>query len=43
MRQLAIRTLSMLLEEAGFVSVRFELTVRIRPLAKSVIAIARKP
>ena len=37
------RTLSMLLEEAGFVSVRFELTGRIRPLAKSMIAIARKP
>ena len=37
------RTLSMLLEETGFVSVRFELTGRIRPLAKSMIAIARKP
>jgi len=37
------RTLSMLLEEAGFVRVRFELTGRIRPLAKSMIAIARKP
>ena len=37
------RTLSMLLEEAGFVSVRFELAGRIRPLAKSMIAIARKP
>ena len=36
------RTLSMLLEEAGFVSVRFELAGRIRPLAKSMIAIARK-
>lgn len=39
----SIHTLSMLLEEAGFVSVRFMWAGRIRPLAKSMIAIASKP
>ena len=37
------RTLSMLLKEAGFMSVRFKWTGRVRPLAKSMIAIACKP
>ena len=37
------RTLSMLLEEAGFVSVCFELIGRVRPLTESMIAIARNP
>ena len=32
-----------LLREAGFVDVRFECVGRIPPLAKSMIAIARKP
>jgi hypothetical protein len=35
--------LSMLLEEVGFVSVHFKWAERIRPLAKSMIAIACKP
>ena len=37
------RTLSMLVKETGFVHVRFELTGRISPLARSMFAIARKP
>ena len=32
-----------LLSEAGFVDIRFERVGRIPPLAKSMIAIARKP
>jgi 2-polyprenyl-3-methyl-5-hydroxy-6-metoxy-1,4-benzoquinol methylase len=36
-------TLGELLREAGFVDVRFERVGRILPLAKSMIAIARKP
>lgn len=36
-------TLRALLEEAGFSSVRFKRAGRIRPIAKSMIAIARKP
>ena len=36
-------TLGELLWEAGFVDVRFERVGRIPPLAKSMIAIARKP
>jgi hypothetical protein len=36
-------TLGELLREAGFVGVRFERVGRILPLAKSMIAIARKP
>ena len=39
----SIKTLSMLLEEAGFVHVRFKRVGRIPVLAKSMIAIARKP
>ena len=39
----SIRTLSALLEEAGLGGVRFKWAGRIRPLAKSMIAIARKP
>lgn len=37
------KTLSTLLIEAGFVDIRFERVGRIPPLAKSMIAIARKP
>jgi 2-polyprenyl-3-methyl-5-hydroxy-6-metoxy-1,4-benzoquinol methylase len=37
------KTLSILLEEAGFVGIRFERVGRIPMLAKSMIAIARKP
>lgn len=37
------KTLSELLREAGFTSVRFQRAGRIGPLAKSMIAIARKP
>jgi 2-polyprenyl-3-methyl-5-hydroxy-6-metoxy-1,4-benzoquinol methylase len=37
------RTLRALLEEAGFTDIRFERVGRIRPLAKSMIAIARRP
>lgn len=37
------RTLRMLLEEAGFADIRFSRVGRIPPLAKSMIAIARKP
>jgi 2-polyprenyl-3-methyl-5-hydroxy-6-metoxy-1,4-benzoquinol methylase len=39
----SIKTLSLLLEEAGFRDIRFRRVGRIPPLAKSVIAIARKP
>lgn len=39
----SIKTLSVLLSEAGFVDIRFERVGRISPLAKSMIAIARKP
>jgi 2-polyprenyl-6-hydroxyphenyl methylase/3-demethylubiquinone-9 3-methyltransferase len=36
------RTLTSLLEEAGFVDIEFVLAGRIAPLAKSMIAIARR-
>lgn len=39
----SIRTLSELLREAGFVDVRFERVGRVPALAKSMIAIARRP
>lgn len=39
----SMATLSELLRETGFVDVRFERVGRIPPLAKSMIAIARKP
>lgn len=39
----SIRTLSELLREAGFVDIRFERVGRVPALAKSMIAIARKP
>ncbi|MFC1579108.1 class I SAM-dependent methyltransferase [Pseudomonadota bacterium] len=39
----SIKTLSALLSEAGFVDIRFERVGRIPVLAKSMIAIARKP
>jgi 2-polyprenyl-6-hydroxyphenyl methylase/3-demethylubiquinone-9 3-methyltransferase len=39
----SIATLSELLREAGFVDIRFERVGRIPALAKSMIAIARKP
>ena len=39
----SIKTLSALLSEAGFVDIRFERVGRISALAKSMIAIARKP
>jgi 2-polyprenyl-3-methyl-5-hydroxy-6-metoxy-1,4-benzoquinol methylase len=39
----SVRTLRMLLEEAGFVDIRFKRAGRIRALAKSMIAIARRP
>jgi 2-polyprenyl-6-hydroxyphenyl methylase/3-demethylubiquinone-9 3-methyltransferase len=37
------KTLSILLREAGFTDIRFSRVGRIRPLAKSMIAVARKP
>ena len=39
----SIKTLSALLSESGFVDIRFERVGRIPALAKSMIAIARKP
>ena len=39
----SMRTLSALLNEAGFESVQFRRVGRVPPLAKSMIAIARKP
>jgi 2-polyprenyl-3-methyl-5-hydroxy-6-metoxy-1,4-benzoquinol methylase len=39
----SIRTLDELLHEAGFVDIRFERVGRVPALAKSMIAIARKP
>lgn len=39
----SIKTLSALLSESGFVDIRFERVGRIPALAKSIIAIARKP
>lgn len=39
----SIRTLGELLREAGFVDVRFERVGRVPALAKSMIAVARKP
>jgi hypothetical protein len=38
-----IKTLTQLLEEAGFVDIRFEHVGRFPALAKSMIAIVRKP
>lgn len=39
----SIRTLTFLLQEAGFVDISFKRVGRIPPLAKSMIAIARRP
>ena len=39
----SIETLTLLLRETGFIDIRFERVGRIPPLAKSMIAIARKP
>jgi len=39
----SIKTLSTLLADAGFVDIRFERVGRVPLLAKSMIAIARKP
>lgn len=39
----SMRTLAILLEEAGFCDIRFERVGRIPALAKSMIAVARKP
>lgn len=39
----SIRTLSELLHEAGFADIRFERVGRVPALAKSMIAIARRP
>lgn len=39
----SIRTLHQLLQEAGFVDIRFRRVGRIPPLAKSMLAVARKP
>ncbi|MCU0833674.1 MAG: hypothetical protein MUC77_04445 [Chromatiaceae bacterium] len=39
----SIATLSELLREAGFVDVRFERVGRVPALAKSMIALARRP
>jgi 2-polyprenyl-6-hydroxyphenyl methylase/3-demethylubiquinone-9 3-methyltransferase len=39
----SMKTLSQLLEEAGFVDVRFVRVGRVPALAKSMIAVARKP
>jgi hypothetical protein len=38
-----MKTLSILLEEAGFRDIRFERVGRIPALAKDMIAVARKP
>jgi 2-polyprenyl-6-hydroxyphenyl methylase/3-demethylubiquinone-9 3-methyltransferase len=38
-----MRTLSTLLKEAGFTEIRFHRVGRVRPLAKSMIAVALKP
>ena len=40
---LLINILAILLEEAGFRDIRFERVGRIPPLAKAMIAVARKP
>ena len=39
----SFKTLSALLREAGFVDIRFERVGRMPALAKSMIAVARKP
>ncbi|MBK1633333.1 hypothetical protein CKO31_21780 [Thiohalocapsa halophila] len=39
----SIKTLGELLREAGFLGIRFERVGRVPPLAKSMLAIARKP
>lgn len=39
----SVKTLGILLSEAGFTDIRFEQVGRVPPLGKSVIAIARKP
>jgi hypothetical protein len=39
----SVRTLRALLAEAGLQNIRLEFAGRIRPLAKSMIAIARRP
>lgn len=39
----SVRTLGLLLEEAGFRDIAFTRVGRVPPLAKSMIAIARKP
>ena len=39
----SIKTLSVLLREAGFVDIRFERVGRIPLLAKAMVAVARKP
>jgi 2-polyprenyl-6-hydroxyphenyl methylase/3-demethylubiquinone-9 3-methyltransferase len=39
----SIKTLGELVRETGFVNVRFERVSRLQALAKSMIAIARKP
>lgn len=39
----SFKTISALLEEAGFEQLRFERVGRMRPLAKSMVVIARKP
>lgn len=39
----SIRTLRALLEEAGFVDIAFKRAGRIPPLAKSIVAVARRP
>jgi 2-polyprenyl-6-hydroxyphenyl methylase/3-demethylubiquinone-9 3-methyltransferase len=38
-----VRTLTLLLEEAGFRDIHFERVGRIPPLAKAMIAVARRP
>lgn len=39
----SMRTLTILLEAAGFHDIRFERVGRIPPLAKAMIAVARRP
>jgi 2-polyprenyl-6-hydroxyphenyl methylase/3-demethylubiquinone-9 3-methyltransferase len=39
----SVRTLTLLLEEAGFRDIHFERVGRIPPLAKAMIAVARRP
>jgi len=39
----SINTLRLLLQEAGFTNIRFERVGRLPPIAKSMLAVARRP